>query len=132
MLKYEDNKNYTKWKNTFEFAPEYGKLMGTYRAAVPLYASYHIDKRHTLEIGGYIGALCHSTNVFVTEFVRLRHLDHLAVRPDYGLVAGIGWKVGDVGSIKVRYNYGLNSVFPVSPDVTQRNRLLELGFVIGF
>lgn len=119
-------------KNTFEYAPDYGKLIGVYRAAIPLYANYEVDDRRSFECGLYVGALCHSNDVFATEFVRLSQREHLSVVPDYGLVAGMSWELRDLGKMKLRYNYGLNPVYPVAYGVTGRNQFVEVGFVIGF
>ncbi len=119
-------------KNTYEYDREQGFLIGTYRLSLPVYTAFKLNERHSLELGAYAGALCHSTDVAITQFVRLRHRDHLAVVPDYGLIAGLSWRVSDFAQIKFRYNCGLSDVVPVRPGVTQRNHFLETGLVVGF
>lgn len=129
LAKWSVGADLTLQKNTFEFAPEHGKLIGVYRAAVPIYANYQLDKRSSLECGFYLGALCHSNDVFATEFVRLSQREHLTLSPDYGMMAGMSWRVGTLGSIKLRYTYGLTHTYPIQLGINEENKFLEIGLV---
>lgn len=119
-------------KNTIPYSQYNGKVLEFIQLNAPFHVDFEVRRNYLLEGGVYVGAIARSSNVYITEFVQVKHFETLQAFWDAGLMAGFSLLVKKLGKISLRYNHGLLPTVPVSENEIVKNRMLATGITIKF
>jgi len=108
-----------------------GNLLKQYHGSIPIYGSFNVDGIVALEAGAYLGMAANRAQP-LGEMSLPAYVDTAYdLGFDSGLVSGISFKMGTLGSLRMRYNYGFSRLINLD-DRKLKTRRLDVGFDFRF
>jgi len=119
-------------KNTIPYSQYNGKVLEFVQISAPVHFDYQLSSSWLLEGGVFLGAIARSSNVYITEFVQVRHFETLQAFWDAGLMAGVSFVLKKLGKVSLRYNHGLFPSVPINENEIKENRMVAIGVTTTF
>ena len=119
-------------KNTIPYSQYNGKVLEFVQVNAPVHFDYKLSQSLLLEGGIFLGAIARSSNVYITEFVQVKHFETLQAFWDVGLMGGVSFVLKKLGKVSLRYNHGLFPSVPISENEIEKNRMVAIGVTTVF